>query len=64
MLQITPKPQQALVLVKVFGNRARQWKESTMYVSVEPGHDLKIIGDKPRKLIVEKPDKMDKNQNV
>ena len=35
-----------------------------MYVSVEPGHDLKIIGDKPRKLVVEKPDKMDKNQNV
>ena len=64
MLQITQKPQQALVLVKVFGNRAKQWKESTMYVLVEPGHDLKIIGDKPRKLIVEKPDKMDKNQNV
>ena len=64
MLQITQKPQQALVLVKVFGNRARQWKESAMYVSVEPGHDLKITGDKPRKLIVEKPDKMDKNQNV
>lgn len=33
-----------------------------MYVSVEPGHDLKIIGDKPRKLIVEKPNKMHKNQ--
>lgn len=64
MLQITQKPQQALVLVKVFGNRARQWKKCTMYVSVEPEQDLKIIGDKPRKLIVEKPDKMDKNQNV
>ena len=64
MLPITHKPQQALVLVKVFGNRARQWKESAMYVSVEPGHDLKIIGDKPRKLIVEKPDIIDKNQNV
>ena len=35
-----------------------------MYVRVEPGHDLKITGDKPRKLTVEKPDKMDKNQNV
>ena len=35
-----------------------------MSVSVEPGQDLKVIGDKPRKLIVEKPDKMDKNQNV
>ena len=34
-----------------------------MYVSVEPGQDLKVIGDKTRKLIVEKPDKMDKNQN-
>ena len=39
-------------------------KKSTMYVSVEPGQELKVIGDKPRKLIVEKPDIMDKNQNV